>query len=252
MTKVILIGAGNVAFHLTKQLKQSIHFELVQVYNRSATVFNDALYNDIKTTTSLEDLEEAAIYIIAISDNSIAHLAEKLPQNKLIVHTSGSMPMGIIQGDRSGVFYPLQTFSKAKTVDFSSIPFCLEANTDEDLLLLKKLANEFTTKIYEIDSVQRKSLHVAAVFVNNFTNHLFYQAEALCSQYKVPFEVLLPLITETVNKLAELSPKDAQTGPALRNDTKTMEAHLALLNTKQQKIYTILSQSIQETYGEKL
>jgi len=248
MTKVIIIGAGNVAYHLTRAIKKLQNIDLVQIYNRSDKVFVDTLYNDLDTTSSFKNLKDADLYIIAIPDNYIAEISRQLPQNKLIVHTSGSMPMDVISSERKGVFYPLQTFSKAKAVDFTTIPFCLEANTEEDLVLLKNTAKLLTNKVYEINSEQRKSLHVAAVFVNNFTNHLFYQGEAICKKYNVPFEVLVPLIKETVNKLDTLSPKAAQTGPALRNDTKTIATHLKLLDNKQQELYKLLSQSIMETY----
>jgi predicted short-subunit dehydrogenase-like oxidoreductase (DUF2520 family) len=248
MTKVTIIGAGNVAFHLTKAMKDIASIKLVQVYNRSQKAFNNPIYTDLDTITSFKKLKDTDLFIIAIADNHITELAAKLPQDKLQVHTSGSMSMDIISSKRKGVFYPLQTFSKPKAVDFNTIPFCLEANTKEDLVLLKKIANTLSDKVYEINSEQRKSLHVAAVFVNNFTNHLFYQGEAICKKYNVPFEVLLPLIKETINKLDELSPKEAQTGPALRNDSKTIAAHLELLDNKQQELYKLLSQSITETY----
>jgi predicted short-subunit dehydrogenase-like oxidoreductase (DUF2520 family) len=248
MTKVTIIGAGNVAYHLTKVMKGIANIALVQVYNRSQKAFKNPIYADLDTTTSFKKLKETDLFIIAIPDNHIAELATELPQDKLQVHTSGSMPMDVISSKRKGVFYPLQTFSKAKAVDFSTIPFCLEANNTKDLILLKDLAKILSDKVYEINSEQRKSLHVAAVFVNNFTNHLFYQGEAICKKYNVPFEVLVPLIKETVKKLDELSPKEAQTGPALRNDSKTIAAHLKLLDNKQQELYKLLSQSITETY----
>lgn len=250
MTKVIILGAGNVAFHLTKAFKYADAIELVQVYNRSAKVFDEPLYDDIATTSMINTLKDADVYIIAISDNYIVELAKKLPKDKLIVHTSGSLPMDSLPQAHRGVFYPLQTFSKAKDVDFKNLPFCIEAKQTVDLELLFALAKKLSTAVYKIDSKQRKVLHVAAVFVNNFTNHLYHQAAMLCEENNVPFEVLKPLIQETVEKLHTLSPKAAQTGPALRNDTQTIEAHLELLNEKQQKIYKLISQSIYDIYEE--
>ncbi len=250
MTKVIILGAGNVAHHLTIALKQASEVDLVQVYNRSSKAFDHSIYDTIATTTTIV-LKNADVYIIAISDNYITALAKQLPKDKLIVHTSGSMSMDSIPQEHRGVFYPLQTFSKAKEVNFKTIPFCIEAKGETDLKLLLDLAKKLSAAVYQIDSEQRKALHVAAVFVNNFTNHLYHQAAMICQAHDVPFEVLKPLIQETVEKLNTLSPKDAQTGPALRNDTKTLEAHLKLLDEKQQKIYKLISQSIYDTY-EKL
>ena len=144
----------------------------------------------------------------------------------------------------------LQTFSKEKKVDFSKVPFCLEAENLKDYFLLEKLAKLIGKKIYQISSKQRNAIHVSAVFVNNFTNHLYKIGNDICTEHKVPFEILHPLIKETVTKIETLSPKNAQTGPATRNDKKTIKNHLDLLNKNQQKIYTILTKSIQN--GNKL
>ena len=139
----------------------------------------------------------------------------------------------------------LQSFSKEKPVNFLDIPFCLESENKEDYKLLEQLANSIGVKIFNINSEQRKVLHVAAVFVNNFTNHLYKIGNDICNTNNVPFEVLQPLITETSEKIKALSPKKAQTGPAIRKDKKTIKNHLELLNKEQQKIYKILTKSIQ-------
>jgi predicted short-subunit dehydrogenase-like oxidoreductase (DUF2520 family) len=151
-----------------------------------------------------------------------------------------------------GVFYLLQSFSKERKIDFSSVPICIEAETEKDLFLLETLAKSMSKNCYRIHSDQRKSLHVAAVFVNNFVNHLYHIGHEICEQNKVPFEILLPLILETANKITTLSPLEAQTGPAKRNDTKTIEKHIAMLNKNQQEIYTLVTKSIYNIYGKKL
>ena len=133
----------------------------------------------------------------------------------------------------------LQTFSKDKEIDFSEIPFCLEAENEKDYNLLKTLALSIGQKVYSISSKQRKTIHVAAVFVNNFTNHLYKIGNDICKQNNVPFEILLPLIKETSLKIEQLEPKNAQTGPAIRKDKKTINNHLNLLNDDQQEIYKI-------------
>ncbi|MFA5298699.1 MAG: DUF2520 domain-containing protein, partial [Lutibacter sp.] len=174
-------------------------------------------------------------------------------KNKLVVHTSGSMAMEELKSNSNkGVFYLLQTFSKERKINFSTVPICIEAETEKDLLLLETLAKSISKNCYRIDSNQRKSLHVAAVFVNNFVNHLYQIGHEICAENKVPFEILLPLIKETADKITTLPPFEAQTGPAKRNDTKTIEKHKKMLTKNQKKIYTLFTKSICNTYGEKL
>ena len=151
-----------------------------------------------------------------------------------------------------GVFYPLQTFSKNKPVNFKEIPICLEANSKKNLNLLKEIASLVSEKIFEVNSEQRRALHVSAVFVNNFSNHLFALADDYCRENDLPFEILRPLIKETVSKIETLDPYSAQTGPALRNDQKTIAAHLELLDEDRKKIYNILTESIQKLHGKEL
>lgn len=139
----------------------------------------------------------------------------------------------------------LQTFSKEKEVDFSEVPFCIETADEKDRKLLEKAAKSIGKKVYTINSEQRKAIHIAAVFVNNFTNHLYKMGKDLCEEHRIPFEVLHPLIKETASKIEILSPEKAQTGPAIRNDKKTIKKHLDLLNKAQQKIYKVLTKSIQ-------
>jgi predicted short-subunit dehydrogenase-like oxidoreductase (DUF2520 family) len=154
--------------------------------------------------------------------------------------------------NRRAVFYPLQTFSKEKPIDFKSVPVCLEAENENDLQILKQLAHSISNAVYEINSEQRKALHVAAVFVNNFVNYLYQMGNEICDANAIPFEILKPLIQETANKIATLSPKNAQTGPAKRNDLKTIAAHEEFLKDENQAaIYKLLTQSLQNN-GKKL
>jgi len=253
MIKIVILGGGNVAYHLTENLLKNKAVTVVQVYNRS---LEKIIYLKAKTsiTNNLKELKDADIYIIAVSDNAISDLSSSLNlKNKLVVHTSGSVAMTELNSiSNKGVFYLLQTFSKERKLDFSSIPICIEAETEKDLALLETLANSISKNCYHINSNQRKNLHLAAVFVNNFVNHLYHIGNEICEQNKVPFEILLPIIQETAAKLNTLSPFDAQTGPAKRNDTETIEKHKAMLAKNQQEIYTLLTKSIYKTYGEKL
>lgn len=253
MINIVILGGGNVAYHLTNALLQNSAVNVVQVYNRSIEKIN-IFKNITSITNNLSELKEADIYILAVSDNAISELSSALNlKNKLLVHTSGSMAMEELKSvSNKGVFYLLQTFSKERVINFSTVPICIEAEIDEDLCLLETLAKSISKNCYRINSNQRKSLHVAAVFVNNFVNHLYHIGHEICEQNKVPFEILLPLIQETANKITTLPPLEAQTGPAKRNDTKTIEKHIAMLTKNQQEIYTLLTKSIYNTYGEKL
>ncbi|HSQ45342.1 MAG TPA: Rossmann-like and DUF2520 domain-containing protein [Lutibacter sp.] len=253
MINLVILGGGNVAYHLTNALLQNSAINVVQVYNRSIENIN-CFKNSTSITNNLSELKDADIYILAVSDNVISEISSALNlKNKLVVHTSGSMAMDELKSvSCKGVFYLLQTFSKEKKIDFSTVPICIEAETEADLQLLEILANSISKNCYRINSSQRKSLHVAAVFVNNFVNHLYHIGHEICEQNKIPFEILLPLILETANKITTLPPLEAQTGPAKRNDTKTIEKHIAMLNKNQQEIYTLLTKSIYNTYGKKL
>lgn len=252
MIKVVIIGGGNVATHLADAFSKTNNVSLAQVYARNIEQIQH-LKKITSITNSIEQLKKADVYIIAISDDAITEVSRKINHpDSIIVHTSGSVEMNAIKtNSRKGVFYLLQSFSKSKEVNFDTIPFCLEAENEKDLQLLETLAKTIGKNVYHINSEQRKRLHVAAVFVNNFTNHMYKIGADICNEHQVPFEVLQPLIKETAEKITKLNPEAAQTGPAKRNDQKTIQNHLALLNTEQQKIYKLITKSIQQN-GEKL
>ncbi len=245
MISVVVIGNGNVAHHLTKTFIKNEHIKLLQVYAR--TIKNiKYLQNTTSITDDLSLITEADICILAVSDGAISEISSQLNIKGLVVHTSGSVAMNSLKNKgRKGVFYPLQSFSKEKEVTFKEIPFCLEAENENDLQLLERLAATIGEKIYRINSQQRSKLHAAAVFVNNFTNHMYKIGNDICNEYHVPFEVLYPLIKETAEKMEYMEPKEAQTGPAKRNDIETMKRHLHLLTKEQQEIYKTITKSIQ-------
>lgn len=256
MIKVNIIGSGNVAQHLISTFqnleKSGSEIVLVQAFARKKESLAQLLPLE-KITDDYTTLQEADLYIISVSDDAIATVSQNLPfKNRLVVHTSGSMPFSILSdANRKGVFYPLQTFTKGKAVNFKGIPICLESENGTDYKMLERIAKIISDKVYAINSEQRKALHVAAVFVNNFTNHLYAIGNDICQENQIPFEILKPLMEETVNKLQTLSPFEAQTGPAIRNDQKTIAAHEAFLkNENQLKIYKTLTQSIQENGKE--
>jgi predicted short-subunit dehydrogenase-like oxidoreductase (DUF2520 family) len=253
MIRITLIGSGNVAQHLIKAFTKSELVEIVQVFSRKKEKLSSLIEFE-KIVSNFEDLKESDLYIIAVTDNAIAEVSQQLPfNNQLVVHTSGTASIETLDDkNRKGVFYPLQTFSKNKEIDFSVIPICLEADNTFDFRVLETVAKSISKAVFPINSEQRKALHLAAVFVNNFTNHLYQIGQEICEENQVPFDILKPLIQETAEKIKILDPVDAQTGPAKRNDSNTIEAHLEYLTNENQKnIYKILTQSIQHN-GKKL
>ena len=253
MIKVIIIGSGNVAQHLIHAFSKSKKIDLVQVFSRQKESLVPLL-DSHKITDNYADLAEADLYILAVSDDAIAAVSSHLPfENRLVVHTSGSISIDLLDSkNRRGVFYPVQTFSKNVAVDFSEIPICLESENEVDFDLLEKVAYSISNKVLKITEIQRQALHVSAVFVNNFVNQLYQIGNEICFENNISFEVLKPLILETANKLMTLSPKEAQTGPASRNDRQTIERHLKFLSDENRKnIYKIITQSIQNN-GKKL
>ncbi|MDX5583629.1 MAG: DUF2520 domain-containing protein [Aureibaculum sp.] len=253
MISVIVLGTGNVGMHLINAFLGNSAVELVQVYSRRKSSLK-FIEKKVDTTTSVSSLKSADIYIIAISDDAIPEFSSQLNlKNKLVVHTSGGSSINVLKTNgNKGVFYPLQTFSKEQSIDFKSIPICVESENNEDLILLKKLANTISNNVFMIDSEQRKHLHIAAVFTNNFVNHLYKIGFDICKENNIPYESLYPLIQETAQKIMYAKPDNVQTGPAMRNDTIIIEKHLNLLSGEKYKIYQLLTDSIQATYGKKL
>ena len=236
--RIVLVGAGNVATHLGVAW-QKAGYEIVQVYSRtsdSALVLADQL--GVSYTTSLEEIcNDADVYVVMVKDAVLQELIPSVVKGRedaMFVHTAGSMPMSVWEGHalRHGVLYPMQTFSKAREVDFASVSFFVEANGDSDLMILKNMASTLSPKVYEATSAQRTSLHMAAVFACNFTNHMYAVCDRLLNEQNLPFEVMLPLIDETARKVHELQPKDAQTGPAIRYDVNVINSHMEMLADK--------------------
>jgi predicted short-subunit dehydrogenase-like oxidoreductase (DUF2520 family) len=247
MIKVVLLGSGNVASHLIKAMEANNAINLVQVFARSKKSLEN-LIESSKITTSFADLKEADVYVISVSDKAIEEVSNQIPfTDKLVVHTSGTVDFRVMHPkNKRGVFYPLQTFSKNKEVNMKSVPFCLETENEEDFELVENLAENLSNSLYKINGEQRKSLHISAVFVSNFVNHMYQVGNALCEENKVPFAILQPLIEETANKIKTLTPTEAQTGPAIRNDEPTIQKHLeALENPIYKELYHKITLSIQ-------
>lgn len=252
--RIVLVGAGNVATHLGGAW-QKAGYEIAQVYSRTSTsALELANRLGVGYTTSLEDLcADADVYVVMVKDAVLQELIPLLvkgKENALFVHTAGSMPMSVWEGHaiRHGVLYPMQTFSKAREVDFSSVSFFVEANDEAELSILKSMAAALSPKVYEATSAQRTYLHIAAVFACNFANHMYALSARLLKKNGLPFDAMLPLIDETARKVHELHPQDAQTGPAVRRDENVMGKHLTILEDEPgiKDIYKMISDSIQE------
>ncbi len=246
MMKVTVIGSGNVGHHLINLFYNSKTIELCEWYSRS--INND---KRVRVVNKLNMLSESDVYIICVSDDSIFSVSNKLSfEQKLVVHTSGSTPFNSLnKKNRRGVFYPLQTFSKSRELDYSVIPICIEAEYKNDLETLKILSNQIGCKFYNINFEQRKTLHLAAIITNNFTNFLFGLSKELVENKGLDFDILKPLIRETVNKIHKLDPIQAQTGPALRNDSNILNMHEDMLTDEnQKKLYKIISEMIINKY----
>ncbi|MEM9822704.1 MAG: Rossmann-like and DUF2520 domain-containing protein [Bacteroidota bacterium] len=214
---------------------------------------------DAKATNNLKKINPSAqLYLLAVSDGAIVEVATKIASTlssaALVVHTSGATPAKSLSPffKSYGTFYPLQSFSKGKAVDFSSIPFCIHANRKKQREQLASLAKCLSPAVYFLDDQQRAILHVAAVFANNFTNHLFHISQSLLQGQSLPFELLQPLILETAAKVQAQSPSAMQTGPAIRGDQKTIEQHLSYLKKQPeiQKLYLLLTESIQSNHSK--
>jgi predicted short-subunit dehydrogenase-like oxidoreductase (DUF2520 family) len=250
MISVVLLGAGNVATHLYKAFSKAENVSVVQWYNRTRSKIS-SYANEVNITDRLEELKEADLYILAVSDDSIAKLSQDLPfKNRLIAHTSGSMAMhDLDKKNEISVFYPLQTFSKDSDLDFTEVPICIEVYQKQNRQLLKDLATAIGCKSHKISTEQRQSIHLAAVFLNNFTNQLYRIGHEICEANHIEFDIMKPLILETARKIQNMSPYRAQTGPAKRNDKKTIKQHLKQLENEEHKaIYELLTASIKKTH----
>jgi predicted short-subunit dehydrogenase-like oxidoreductase (DUF2520 family) len=252
MTKIVVIGAGRIAWHLSKRLKGK-GLRAAQILSRTAA-HAQALGESLGaawTDDPAQVLPDADWLILAVRDDAIESVAAALapfaPQ-ALATHTSGGTAGAVLAAhfERYGVFYPLQSFSREHTPLWSKIPFCVDAQSEEDLLFLKKIAKTIGNLVYHVNDEQRALLHVAAVFANNFANHCFAIAEKILDEKGLPFELLHPLMEETLAKALQDSPARMQTGPAARGDWATIERHLDLLaaHPDWRELYTRLSKSI--------
>jgi len=255
---IVMIGAGNVAFNLSRRLLET-GYKIVQVVGHSSNNTKDiAAFAGCEYTLRIEEIyPKAHLYIVAVPDGAIADVVKSLPVfNGIIVHTSGSTPMGIFKNKTSnfGVFYPFQTFSKERRVSFVDIPICIEASNEEVHKALSDIAESIGSKPIEMDAETRKWLHLSGVFSCNFVNHMLAIGQLIAEENDFDYGLLKPLVLETVQKAMELGPLASQTGPAIRGDSDTIKMHVAMLSTVSddlRELYMSLSSSIwQLEHGE--
>lgn len=250
--KIVLVGAGNLATNIGHALLDCGH-DIIQVYSRtyeSASLLAEAVGGS--PITELDKISPLAdAYIVSVKDSAIAEVIPSLckgREEKVFLHTAGSVPMDVFKGmaEHYGVFYPLQTFSKFKILDFRRIPCFVEANDTRSSSILSKLANDVSSRVYALSSADRKYLHLSAVFACNFVNHCYDISSVLLDKHHIPFDVMLPLIDETARKVHAMSPREAQTGPAARYDQNVIRAQSDLLkdNPLFRQIYECMSISI--------
>jgi len=250
---VTIIGTGNVAFHLSEVFLKNQKINLVEICGRKKNLPSE--FNDfIDYSNSIFKLKKSDFYIISVSDEQIENISKNLnvDDSSIVLHCSGSTSINELSNHCShGVFYPLQTFSIKKSINFSNIPIIIEGNSYKNLNKIKDLALMLSKKVLEASSKQRLAIHVSAVFTNNFTNYMRIVADEILKSNKIDAKILNPLTFETSDKLKHLSSKDAQTGPALRNDLKTIKKHLNLLKgTGHEEIYKTISLKITKLNNE--
>jgi predicted short-subunit dehydrogenase-like oxidoreductase (DUF2520 family) len=257
--KVSFIGSGNLAWHLAPALDNA-GLIVREVYSRNpkhAEALTERLYQaEVKATLDFST-SDSAIFIICISDDAIQAVATEiiLPDDAILIHTSGSQSLDILQYaaiGNTGVLYPLQTFSKNKRVDFKTIPIFIESNNEETEKVMMTLAKTISHQVKKILSEERKALHVAAVFASNFSNHMLVLSKEILEKNSLSFDLLKPLISETINKSLAIGPENAQTGPAFRGDMEILDRHLEFLQEDEAvaEMYKIISQNIIDRYDQ--
>lgn len=251
---IVFVGSGRVATHLAKALYAGGH-RITAVYSRTIASA-EVLANEVNAlpTNRIDALpQKADVFILSVKDSVLKDVItelEKGREQQFFLHTAGSIPMSVFGSHlHCGVFYPMQTFSKEKAVDFSRVHIFIEGCDAESLNLARKIAETLSTNVHELSSSERRYLHLAAVFACNFANHCYALSAQILEAHGLPFESMLPLIMETAEKVESVHPREAQTGPASRRDENVMDAQKALLtdNPRMQQIYDIMSKSIIDT-----
>jgi predicted short-subunit dehydrogenase-like oxidoreductase (DUF2520 family) len=247
---VVLLGAGNLAWHFGLWFERA-GVKVVQVFSRTPKA-GEGLAAELKTgyTNRLDLLEpDADLYLLAVTDDAIPSLVRQAELGRrFVIHAAGSVPMDVFSGKLKnfGVLYPLQTFTRGRQLNFIEIPLFIEANTERNLEKLSDLARKLSCRVYTMDSEKRAYLHLAAVIASNFPNHMFTLTDLLLKERNLSFDLLKPLIMETISKALQMTPIQAQTGPAARGNLLVIEKHMAILESHPEikELYRVISESI--------
>lgn len=254
--KISIIGSGNVAWHLSQALENAGH-SILEIYSpniKNAKKLCAKLYEAVPTDSLNFLASKAELFIIAVSDKAISSVAKevRISESSLIVHTSGTESIETLKDlpNPYGVFYPIQSFSRSRKINFKEIPVSIESSDKRNLTLLQKVAESISKKVLKHSTEQRRVIHLACVFAANFTNHMFTISKGLLESNKLDFNLVKPLILEVVSKALEIGPENVQTGPAIRKDFNTINKHLSYLSEEQglTDIYKSVTDDIIKTH----
>jgi predicted short-subunit dehydrogenase-like oxidoreductase (DUF2520 family) len=247
---ISIIGTGNVAFQLGIAFRKS-GVEICNIWGRDAVKANElSKAFGCASAASIQSLS-GDIVIICVSDDAIKEVISQINTSKFVAYTSGSFELSDCgRTENTGVFYPLQTFTKEQEVKFDDIPLLIESQSSDLEELLLKLAKRISSTVLSVNSQQRKLYHLSAVWINNFTNHMVFQAKSLAEENNIDWKVLQPLLEKTALKLTNTDPYNSQTGPARRGDNSIISSHEALLSGIRKEMYTLISKSIDQTYNK--
>lgn len=251
--KIGIVGSGNVAWHLAHGFLQSSEVDVKWIYGRNKETLSELSESTgIKAHTELPG-EAVDLVLVCVNDDSVQNVLSQLPEMCKVAYTSGTVSLDNLSFHQKycGVFYPLQSFTKDQSVNLKEVPFLIEANHPEFAEELDKIAKLLSDNVRKMDSEQRKQLHIAAVFSNNFVNHLLFLAQEHLKNKNIDNRILLPLINETIRKAIESGPYSAQSGPARRHDKHTIESHINELDGISKEIYAVITESIQKTYSKR-
>ena len=248
MITISLIASGKLSYNLSKVFSNNENFRIIEIYSRQKK--NTNLFNEkIKFTDKIENLKKADFYFILCNDDSIKEISKKINVNGgMVLHSSGTININILSNHKNyGVFYPLQTFNFHNKLNFTDVPVLIEANTKKNLDKLKKLCELLNTTFKVIDSKDRLYYHLAATFANNFTNHLLSVTDEIINKFNLNKDFFIPISNQTIQKFKENKSKESQTGPAIRNDVKTIKKHERILeNSNYLNLYKIITESIKK------
>jgi predicted short-subunit dehydrogenase-like oxidoreductase (DUF2520 family) len=250
---ISIIGAGNLSTSLAIALEKTGH-SVNEIFSRDITHaerLTTRLSQAVPVSATDFSASQSSVFFLAIPDDALARIAEDFifPEESVVAHTSGTVSLSVLKKVKSetAVFYPLQTFSAARPLSFNNIPLILEAESQKGEMILNQIALSLSSKVYQYNSEQRKKIHLAAVFASNFVNLMLNFTDEISCKNDISLDIFQPLVQETIQKAFELGPGKSQTGPAKRNDVKTMQEHLEMLNSEPelQEVYKMLTENIQ-------